>query len=94
MPSKLRHGKRRHSTLNKRKGERQRFSTTTRQPETAQVSTPTALISKVDSKISMPAPSSNPATGDYAYVIAEMKRIGMLTGIILGILIVLALVLR
>jgi hypothetical protein len=95
MPGKPRHGKRKHSTLNKRKRERQRsLPATTRQPETAQVSMPTFSTGKVDSKTSMPAPTKTPTTDDYAYVIAELKRIGILTGVILVILIVLALVLR
>ena len=95
MPNKSRHGKRKHSTLSKRRKERQRsLATTTRQPETAQVSMPTSSTGKVNSKTSVQAPSATPATDDYAYVTAELKRIGILTGVILVILIVLALVLR
>ncbi len=93
MPGKSRHGKRKHSTLSKRRKERQRsLATTTRQPLTAQTSMP-APPTKVDSKVSIPAPSATPATDLYAYVTAELKRIGILTGIIPVILIVLALVL-
>lgn len=93
MPGKSRHGKRKHSTLVKRRKERQgSLATTIRQPITGQTSMP-ALLRKVDSKVSMPAPSATPATGQYHYVTAELLRIGILTGIILVILIVLALVL-
>jgi len=95
MPGKSRHGKRKYRIPSKRRKEWQRSSApTTRQPITAQTSTPASPTSKVDSKVSISAPSATPATDQYAYVTAELKRIGILTGIILIILIVLALVLR
>ena len=95
MPGKSRHGKRKHSTLSKRRKEKQRsLASTARQPVTAQTSMPVPAASKVDSKVSIPPPSTAPATDQYAYVTAELKRVGILTGIILVILIVLALVLH
>jgi len=95
MPGKSRHGKSKHSILSKRRKERQRsLATTTRQPITSQTYMLAPPTSKVDSKVSMPGPSETPATGQYHYVIVELMRIGILTGILLVILIVLALVLR
>lgn len=94
MPNKSRHGKRKRPSLSKRMKERQHSLTTaTQQPETAQIFMPTFSAGKVDSKARTSAPPTTPAD-QYAYVAAELKRIGILTGIILVILIVLALVLR
>ena len=95
MPGKSRHRKRKYSIPNRRRKEGWRSSATaTQQPITTQSPVPTPSTGKVYSKASMPMPSATRATEDYAYVIAEVKRIGILTGIILFIMIVLALVLR
>ena len=95
MLGKSRHSKRKHSALRKRRKERQRsLVPTTRQPIPTQNSVPAPPNNKVDAKVTIPAPTTTPATDRYAYVIDELKRIGILTGLILVILIVLALVLR
>jgi hypothetical protein len=95
MSGKSRYGKRKHSAPSRKRKERQHYlATVTRQPITAQASMLTPSTGKVDPKASMPVSSATPATDDYASVIAELKRIGILTGIILFIMIVLALLLR
>lgn len=95
MPGKSRHGKRNHPILSKRRKESQRSSAiTTLQPVVARTSVPAPATDKVGSEVSIPATSTTPPTGQYAYVIAELKVISVLTGLILVILIVLALVLH
>ncbi len=95
MPSKSRHGHRKYQITSKKRREKQRPSaSTTRQPINTPTSTLVSPMSKVDSKVGISAPSETPDTSKYDYVFAELKGIGILTGIILVILIVLALVLR
>ena len=95
MPSKSRRGHRKHQITSKKRREKQQFSaSTTQQPINTHTRIPASPMSKVDSKVSISESSEAPATDKYAYVIAELKGIGILTGIILVILIVLALVLR
>ena len=93
MPSKPRHGKRKHSTPRRAEKEKQlALAATTRQPVAGQALMP-AHPGKNDSKVSIPAPSASQPADKYQYIIAEVRRISILAGIILLILIVLALVL-
>lgn len=94
MPSKSRHSKAKRLSLDKRRREIQRSSaTTTPQPMAAQTSEPTHPGGKVAPKASVPTPSPKSVAVHYPYIGAELLRISILSGIILVILIVLALVL-
>ena len=95
MPSKSRHGKRKYSTLSKGRRETQRSLAITRSKS---VITPNSMPVPhdgiVNSKVSVPVSSITPDTEEYYYIKAELIRVGILTGIIFFIMIVLALVLR
>ena len=75
---------------NKRRQERQLSSVTPARP---QVVTPAQKPVVAAPKVSAPTARTTPVTVHSFYVVAEMKRIGILAGIIMAILIVLALVL-
>lgn len=93
MPNKSRHSKRKYSTPSKiGKEKHHSLGMTTGQPITAQTLMP-AHLGKKDSRVSMATPSAKPTAEKYQYIIAEVRRIGILAGIIILILIVLALVL-
>jgi hypothetical protein len=94
MSGKSRHSKRKHSTLSKRVKQRQHsLATTAQQSVTVPASMLATPANKTEPRKSIPTLSGTPAN-QYAYVAAELKKIGILTGIILVILIVLALILR
>jgi hypothetical protein len=95
MPNKSPHGKKKRSTLSKRRRDKQRpLAVSGRQPVASEIPRAAATTSEIDSQATASAQSPTPATGQYAYVIADLKRIGIPTGIILVIAIVLAVVLR
>ena len=92
MPDKSRHDKRKHHPQSKKSKAKQRFAETIAHPPAA------AQPHKPAVHTGMPAPSAGvPATptaspvGRYPYIATELRRIGILAGIILVILIVLAL---
>jgi len=97
MSSKSRHGKRKHSR-SKRK-ERQVVSTVVaQQPGAVQMHEPVpasevAKSSPVVSNNRVVGKTVTPAAIRYPYVVSEMRRIGILSGIILVILVILSLVL-
>ncbi len=93
MPDKSRHGKEKRSSLSKKRRERQRHLAGANPQQIAAEIPKPALTDKVAAKASVPTPSAPPITVQYPYIGAELLRIGILTGIILVILIVLALVL-
>ena len=94
MPGKSRHGKGKHSFHSKKKRSRQRFSAITAQQRVVAQTTKPAAPSKLSApSIGVPTPMATPATVRYPYVVAEMRRIGILAGIMLVILIGLTLVL-
>ena len=94
MPGKSRHGKGRHSRQSKKRKssrrldlEKQHSSAMAAQQQTlAQPSEPAPLAS-------VPTPVAKPVAIQYPYVAIELRRIGILAGIMLVILVVLALVL-
>ncbi len=88
MPGKSQHRKRGHLSQRQIEKARQRSLPATQQQIANQTPKPAAVT-----KLSISAPSTNPTINQNVYVIAELKRIGILTGIILVILIVLFLVL-
>jgi hypothetical protein len=94
MTGKSRHSRKKHAVpvRRQRKGHSP-LATIARHHITAQESVPTSSSGKVDSKISMLAPSTSPIT-DYSYIIADLKRIGIVTGLIMVILILLFFLIR
>ena len=94
MPGKSRYGKRKHSKQSKKWKEKSRsLATTDRQPATAQTYIPVPPTGKERSKVTMARLSETQAKDQYKYIPAELRSIGILTGIIMAILVVLALVL-
>ena len=91
-----RHGKDKRPSLSKKSKARQRqVAIASRQQVTAPIMTPpevavTAEMPAPPAVVKKPKITLGPR---YPYITAELKRIGILAGIILGILIVLALVL-
>ena len=94
MSDKSRHGKGKHSFHSKRKKSRQHFSATAVQQGVAlQTNKPAASPTLSAPSVNVPTPRTTLTTARYPYIVAELRRIGILAGITLVILIVLALVL-
>lgn len=92
MPGKSRHAKGKHQYNSKKSRTKQRqAATATPPPAIAGISTPFATVSTPSSKVPTTPPVARVA--QYRYVTAELVRIGILSGAILIILVVLALVL-
>ena len=90
MPKKSRRVK----TLQSKRKERQISSMANVPPQVVTQSPKPAAAREVSSPpASQTAPKASAATGHYPYTIAELKRIGILAGAMLVILIILALVL-
>ena len=95
MPAKSRHGKRKHSFRDKAKKSRQYTSdVTSQQPVAAQAVEPAAPTKPSAPPVSVPTPTAKTKTITvrYPYIIAELRRFGILAGIMLVVLIVLALI--
>ena len=93
MPGKSRHGKGKHPHLSKKSRARQRHDTVALpQPVVTDAHQPAATISTPPS-LRTPASPRTSRVAQYPYITTELRRIGILAGIILVILIVLALVL-
>ena len=93
MPGKSRHGKGKHPQHSKKSKAKQRHGATALQQHVVtDAPTPAATISTPPSSRA-PASSAKTRTVQYPYITTELRRIGILAGIILVILIVLALVL-
>ena len=96
MPSKQRHAKgRQPSRSKKRKSTRGSLATAAEQPVVSQTYEPvsrTKAPETLTSAVNVPA-SSAVSTVQYPYIVPELRRIGILSGIMLAVLIVLALVL-
>ena len=91
MPDKSRHGKGRHPTRSKRK-KTTRGPIVTQQPPVSQAyeSVPQPEVSTPAK--SVPTPSATVPTVRYPYITAELRRISILAGIMLVVLVVLSLV--
>ncbi len=88
MPGKSRHGKRKRSFQSKKgKGRRSSPSIVTQQQPVPQTYKPVAP------SVSAPAPMPAQTATQYPHTLTELRRIGILAGIMLAILVVLALVL-
>ena len=93
MPGKPRHGKGKHIHLSKKSRARQRQSTTPL-PQPAADNTPQpAAVTSTPSPPRVPASPARLKTAQYPYITTELRRIGILAGIILAILVVLSLLL-
>lgn len=93
MPGKSRHGKGKHPHHSKKSKAKQRHGAIAlQQPTVAETPQPVATIITPPS-LKTPAPPAKSRIAQYPYITTELRRIGILAGIILVILIVLALVL-
>ncbi|MFC2001336.1 hypothetical protein ACFLUZ_02390 [Chloroflexota bacterium] len=94
MPDKLRHDKGKHPSKSKKRRERQRSQVTVAyQPVAAQTSKPAVPTDMPAPRAKVPAPSAASRVARYPYITTELRRIGILAGIIIAILVVLALIL-
>ena len=94
MTGKSRHGKGNHPSRSKRRKGKQHFSAAViQQQATTETHEPVALPRATAPAASVPAQMPKPTPVQYPYILAELRRIGILAGIILAILVVLALVL-
>ena len=90
MPGKSRRSGRRYlARSKKRRGDLARVA---QQQVTAETRKPAAVAAAKPSP-SMPTPVAKPAGVRYRHIVTELRRIGILAGIMLAILVVLALVL-
>ena len=93
MTASPRQDKRKHPSQSKKRREKQRFMANARQPVAAQGPGLTTIADKPSPQASTPSPSRLPSAIQHPYIITELKRIGILSGIMIVILIVLAIVL-
>ena len=93
MPGKSRHSKGKHPHHSKRSRAKQRHGGMAfQQHVSADIPKPAATASMPSSPSTLTSPAKS-RTAQYPYITTELRRIGILAGIILVILIVLALVL-
>jgi hypothetical protein len=86
MPSKSRHNRGKHSFQNKKKG-KQITPVAVAQEQTTSPAEPKAT----PTRITTPRPSApTTATASHPHITAELRRIGILAGIMLAVLVVLA----
>jgi len=92
MSGKSRHGRRKLSRSKRRKGGQAAPTISAQQPVVAQSYKPVSHPEASPPSAGVPATVAALAGTRYPYIVGEMKRIGILTGIILLILVILALV--
>jgi hypothetical protein len=93
MPGKSRHGKGKHGHISKKSRARQRQGITPLSQTAADNIPQPAVTTSTPSSPKIPAPPTRLKAVQYPYITTELRRIGILAGIILVILVVLALVL-
>ena len=94
MPGKSRRGKGKHLPQSKKRKSRQRFSPPVVQHQAvAQTREPVSRPVVSSPSVSVPTPMAKLAVARYPHIATELQTIGILAGIVLLILIVLALVL-
>lgn len=94
MPDKSPHGKGKHHSQSKKSKAKQRYAATASQQQTAApIPEPSLPASKSAPPTKVATPKATAPIIQYPYITAELKRTGILAGVILVILIVLALVL-
>ena len=95
MPHKSQRRRGKHSAQSKKRKSRLDSSVTVAQQQTtAQTYRPVSRPSVSAPSASVPAHIATPTATQYPYIVAELRRIGILAGIVLAILIVLASVLH
>ncbi len=91
MPSKSRHGRGKHSAQSKKGKSRQDFSVSGAQRQaTAQNYEPVSPAPTPSAKVLTPRPKLTPL--QYPYIATELRRIAIVAGIMLAVLVVLSLV--
>ncbi len=94
MPSKSRHGKgKRFSQGKKRKGRRSPLGVVAQRQTDIQIDKPVASPKVAAPLASAPTPTPVLTAVRYPYILTELRRIGILAGVMLAILVVLVLVL-
>jgi hypothetical protein len=94
MPSKSRRKRGKHSFQGKKKkGMLTHVPTTAEQPVATQTYAPAAPSPTTAPPASAPTPTSQTAVAGYHYVPSELKRIGILAGIMIAVLVILSRVL-
>ena len=94
MPGKSRRGRGKHSPQGKKRKSRQRFLATVDQQQTVtQTYEPVSHPSVPVPSATVPTPMAKLATARYPHIATELRTIGILGGVVLIILAVLALVL-
>ena len=94
MPSKSRRGRGKYSPPKKKRKDRQgRPATLTQQPASAQIDEPVSSPKVSAPATSVPVPAAKPAGAQHLHVANELRTIGIIAGIMLIVLIILAVVL-
>ncbi len=94
MPSKSRRKRGKYSFQGKkRKGKLTPVSKTAEQAVTTQTHVPAAPSPTTAPPAGAPTPTSKPAVTGYPYVASELKRIGIIAGIMVAVLVILSRVL-
>lgn len=94
MPNKSRRGRGKYSPPSKKKkGKLSRPVVIAPQPAVSQGREPAPQLDKSAPVPSVPTPAIKPAAVQYPYIASELRMIGILAGVMLVILVVLALVL-
>ena len=93
MPGKARQKKGKYSTQNKKKGRPSRSATVVQPPVVAQTREPVSVSGVTAPSSSVPTPVVKPAAVLYPYISTELRTIGILAGVMLFVLVVLALIL-
>ena len=93
MPDKSPHGKGKHHPQSKKSKAKQRYAATVSQPQaTPQIPEPSPPAGKPAPPTKVATPKATAPVIQYPYITAELRRTGILAGVILVILVVLALV--
>ena len=92
MPGKSRHGRRKLSRSKRKKGGHGVSAISTQQRVVAQTSKPAPRPEASAPSASMPTTMATPIVPRYPYIATELRRIGILAGVMLAILVILALV--
>ena len=91
MPGKSQHGKRKLPRSKRGKG-RQTVSAVSTQQAVAQTYKPASHPEASAPSVSVPTMTATPVVTRYPYIASELRRIGILAGVMLVILVILALV--
>ena len=93
MPGKSHRKRGKYSIQSKKKGRPIRPRSPAQQPVVAQTHEPVSSPDVSTPSVNVPAPATKPIAVRYPYIATELRTIGILAGIMLVVLVVLALVL-